>query len=587
MAIPSQFIDEVVARTNLVELVGEFVSLTPKGGNYWGLCPFHLEKSPSFSVSQSKGIYKCFGCGKGGGAINFVMEQENLPYLDAVEFLAKRVGMTMPEQTYADRGFAQKRDRLLEINRQAAIYFHKNLYLSQGEQGLTYLKNRALSQGTLTRFGLGFALDSWDSLIVHMQSLEFSKGELIEAGLAVSNKDGRIYDRFRNRVMFPIINVKGSVIGFGGRVMDDSTPKYLNSPETPIFNKSRNLFGLNVARKTKSGAVILTEGYMDTIALHQAGFDGAVASLGTSLTAEHAQLLARYFKNSVIAYDSDGAGISAVHRAIPLLEKAGLAVKVLEMKGAKDPDEYIKSFGRDAFIRLLEHSENHIEYRMEQIAKKYNLNEAPQQVAYLQEIAQFLSTLQSPVEREVYGGRAAELAGVSKETVAQEVARSTAMRINQQKKQETRKNLVPSTALQPVARTLHYQNIRSALAEEGLLRVVLHDPAQLVTLGSLTAINFTSPLLGRVFELLKNRYHQGLAVAIAPLANELAPEEMSHLAQVAEKPQDLSNLDRAREDYLAILQEEIHKNITNEINPLLAAKQRNKEKKAFLMPSEE
>ena len=289
-------------------------------------------------------MYKCFGCGKGGGAINYVMELENLPFKDAVAVLAQRAGIPVPE--FGGGGSArtrERREKILEINRQAARAFHRWLNGSEGAEGLQYLQRRGLSKRTLTNFGLGFAPNRWDGLIAELSTQGYDKRDLLDAGLAVSSKDGRVYDRFRNRVMFPIIDVRGNVIGFGGRVMDDSTPKYLNSPDTPVYNKSRNVFALNIAKTSKAGRVILTEGYMDTISLHQAGFDSAVASLGTALTEEHGQLLSRYFKEAVIAYDGDGAGVAAAQRAIPILEKAGLKVKVLRMQGAKDPDEFIKA----------------------------------------------------------------------------------------------------------------------------------------------------------------------------------------------------------------------------------------------------
>ena len=357
MAIPDRFLDELIARTDIVDLVSESVRLTKKGRNYWGLCPFHSEKTPSFSVSADKQIYKCFGCGKGGGAINFVMELDNLPFRDAVAVLAKRAGLEVPDSGYS-AGAKERREKLLAINKQAARTFHQWLYAPEGAEGLAYLQRRGLSRRTLTSFGLGFAPNRWDALIQALGQQGYDKRDLLDAGLAVSNQDGRIYDRFRNRVMFPIIDIRGEVIGFGGRVMDDSTPKYLNSPDTPVYNKSRNVFALNIAKKSKAGRVILTEGYMDTISLHQAGFDSAVASLGTSLTPEHAQLLSRYFPEAIIAYDGDGAGVSAAQRAIPLLERAGMKVRVLRVTGAKDPDEFIKQFGRDAFLRLLDQSEN-------------------------------------------------------------------------------------------------------------------------------------------------------------------------------------------------------------------------------------
>ena len=326
MPLPERFLDELLARTDIVDLVSESVRLTKKGNSYWGCCPFHSEKTPSFHVVPDRQMYKCFGCGKGGGAINYVMELENLPFKDAVAVLAQRVGMQMPEFGVSP-GARERREKLLAINKQAARAFHRWLNAPQGAEGLAYLQRRGLSRRTLTNFGLGFAPNSWDGLITELAAQGYDKRDLLDAGLAVSSKDGRIYDRFRNRVMFPIIDVRGEVIGFGGRVMDDSTPKYLNSPDTPVYNKSRNVFALNIAKTSKAGRVILTEGYMDTISLHQAGFDSAVASLGTALTEEHGQLLARYFKEAIIAYDGDGAGVKATQRAIPILEKAGMKVR--------------------------------------------------------------------------------------------------------------------------------------------------------------------------------------------------------------------------------------------------------------------
>ena len=587
MAIPGRFLDDLIARTDLVDLVSESVRLTKKGNSYWGCCPFHSEKTPSFHVVPDRQIYKCFGCGKGGGAINFVMELENLPYRDAVAVLAKRVGMEVPESRGDSPGMRERREKMLEMNKQAARLFHQWLYAPQGAEGLAYLKKRALSQKTLTNFGLGFAPNSWDALISAMTKLGYDKRDLLDAGLAVSNKDGRIYDRFRNRVMFPIIDVRGNVIGFGGRVMDDSTPKYLNSPDTPVYNKSRNVFALNIAKTSKAGRVILTEGYMDTIALHQAGFDSAVASLGTSLTAEHAQLLARYFQQAVIAYDSDGAGVAAAQRAIPLLEKAGLKVRVLRMSGAKDPDEYIKAFGRDAFARLLDKSENQVDYRLEQIRKKFDLGDDVQRVAFLQEAAQLIASLPSPVEREIYGGHAAETAGISAEAMAQEVRKALNSRLRKQAKQQERRDLAPATKFQPDARTLRYQNIRSARAEEGVIRLLLLDPGLLDRMDGLSSAEFSSPLLGKVYDLICTRLEEGGHPQLAAMAQELTGEEMDHMTRVIHQPESMAHSRRSMADYISIIRGEAMKRgdlAGDEL--LLAAQRKYQQKKAYMEEAE-
>ena len=582
MAIPDRFLDELIARIDIVDLVSESVRLTKKGRNYWGLCPFHSEKTPSFSVSADKQIYKCFGCGKGGGAINFVMELDNLPFRDAVALLAKRAGLEVPDSG-SSAGAKERREKLLTINKQAARTFHRWLYAPEGADGLAYLQRRGLSRRTLTSFGLGFAPNRWDALIQELGQQGYDKRDLLDAGLAVSNQDGRIYDRFRNRVMFPIIDIRGEVIGFGGRVMDDSTPKYLNSPDTPVYNKSRNVFALNIAKKSKAGRVILTEGYMDTISLHQAGFDSAVASLGTSLTPEHAQLLSRYFPEAIIAYDGDGAGVSAAQRAIPLLERAGMKVRVLRVTGAKDPDEFIKQFGRDAFLRLLDQSENQVDYRLEQIRKKYDLSDDSQKVGFLQEAAQLLSSLPSAVEREIYGRHAAETAGVSPEAVAQEVKKAFQRRLRKEQKQQERRDLTPAIQLQPKSRGLRYENIRSARAEEGVLRLLLLDPSLHRELTQLRPEEFSSPLLGKAYALLLRRAEDGLSTQLSLLAGELTGEEMDHLTQVASSPESMANSRQSLADYIAVIRAEAIKRSGASGNDLLLAAQRsNLEKKAYM-----
>ena len=584
MPLPEQFLDDLIARTDIVDLVSESVRLTKKGNSWWGCCPFHSENTPSFHVVPDRQMYKCFGCGKGGGAINYVMELENLPFQDAVAVLARRVGMEVPDVGGASPGMRERREKILEMNRQAVRTFHRWLHGPDGAQGLAYLQRRGLSPRTLTNFGLGFAPNRWDGLITEMSAQGYDKRDLLDAGLAVSNKDGRIYDRFRNRVMFPIIDVRGNVIGFGGRVMDDSTPKYLNSPDTPVYNKSRNIFALNIAKTSKTGRVILTEGYMDTIALHQAGFDNAVASLGTALTEEHGQLLARYFKEAVISYDGDGAGVKAAQRAIPILEKAGLNVKVLQMRGAKDPDEFIKAFGREAFAKLLDQSENQVDYRLAQIQKKYDLTDDGQRIAFLQEAAQLVAALHSAVERDIYGGHAAQSAGVSPETMRLEVDRARKSRLRKAKKRQERLDLTPSSQIQPQARSLRYENVRSARAEEGLLRLLMLDPGLIERMGGVKGEDFSSALLGRAFDLLAQRAREGMSTHLAALAESFTGEEMDHLTQVAVQPISAANSAQAIEDYISVLRREtlLRSGEAQGDALLLAAQKKYRQKKAYM-----
>lgn len=580
MAIPSAFLDELVARSDIVDVVSDYVTLTPKGGSYWGLCPFHGEKTASFHVLPDRQLYHCFGCGKGGGVISFVMELENLPYVDAVRLLAKRAGMEFPERDM-DESSRRKRAKLLALNKEAARYFHSQLHSPIGHEGLEYLRRRGLSKGIMTRFGLGFAPESWDSLIKAMSQKGFSKSDLLDAGLAVSNQKGGIYDRFRNRVMFPIIDLRGDVIGFGGRVLGDATPKYLNSPDSPVFNKSRNLFALNLAKTTKLGRIVLTEGYMDTISLYQAGFDCAVASLGTALTADHAKLLSRFTKEVVICYDSDSAGVQAANRAIPLLEKTGLKVRVLRVTGAKDPDEFIRKFGPDAFSRLLDQSENYVEYNLRQIQSKYDLSDPVQKTEFAREAAGMLAGLDSPVEREVYAGQVSDLTGIGKPALLQEIGRARNSKLWAAKKKQTRRDMTPVTQVQPRARQMRYENTRSARAEEGILRLLMLDGGLIRETAGLEPEHFSSQYLGKIYAVLRRRLLEGRAIQLGMLEGELDREEIELLAEILRQPEALEQGSKAMADYRAILEAEGMKRQVSDETDLLALRDRLRQKKSI------
>ena len=575
MAFPPAFIDELVARNPIEDVVGQYVNLKRSGANMFGLCPFHGEKTASFSVAPDKGIYYCFGCHKGGGAINFMMELEGLSYPDAVRALAKRAGMEVPEDEQYQSRYRQQ-ERLWALMKEAARYFHAQLYSPAGAEGLAYAQKRGMPKGTLTTFGIGFAPNTWSGLTDAMKKKGYTDQELIDAGL-VSQKGNRIFDRFRNRLMFPIIDVRGNIIGFGGRVMDDSTPKYLNSPETVIFNKRKNLFGLNLAKKSKLGYLILVEGYMDAIALHQYGFDCAVASLGTSLTEEHAVLLSRYTEQVVLIYDGDEAGQRATRRAIPMLEKAGISVKVLKMRDAKDPDEYLKKFGPDKFKLLLEESSNRVEYQLNAIAKKYDLREDEQRIKFIQEAAELICTLGSPVQREVYGGRVAQAASISMEAMKLEVNKAFKRRIAREKKQQEKIDLAPAQALQPKSRTIRYDNVKSAMAEETVLALVLKDPSLLDQTGKLSQESFSCQLLGRIYGQLKSRYAQHLELSPGVL-EDLSPEEMSHLVGITQRQQGPVNQTALADCIRTILAEHQASGVSTE-DDLMALRNQLKERK--------
>ena len=575
MAFPPAFIDELVARNPIEDVAGQYVNLKRSGANMFGLCPFHGEKTASFSVAPDKGIHYCFGCHKGGGAINFTMELEGLSYPDAVRALAKRAGMEVPEDEQYQSRYRQQ-ERLWALMKEAARYFHAQLYSPAGAEGLAYAQKRGMPKGTLTTFGIGFAPNTWSGLTDAMKKKGYTDQELIDAGL-VSQKGNRIFDRFRNRLMFPIIDVRGNIIGFGGRVMDDSTPKYLNSPETVIFNKRKNLFGLNLAKKSKLGYLILVEGYMDAIALHQYGFDCAVASLGTSLTEEHAVLLSRYTEQVVLIYDGDEAGQRATRRAIPMLEKAGISVKVLKMRDAKDPDEYLKKFGPDKFKLLLEESSNRVEYQLNAIAKKYDLREDEQRIKFIQEAAELICTLGSPVQREVYGGRVAQAASISMEAMKLEVNKAFKRRIAREKKQQEKIDLAPAQALQPKSRTIRYDNVKSAMAEETVLALVLKDPSLLDQTGKLSQESFSCQLLGRIYGQLKSRYAQHLELSPGVL-EDLSPEEMSHLVGITQRQQGPVNQTALADCIRTILAEHQASGVSTE-DDLMALRNQLKERK--------
>ena len=579
MAFPPSFIDELVARNPIEDVVGQYVTLKRSGGNMFGLCPFHGEKTASFSVAPEKGIYYCFGCHKGGGVINFMMELEGLSYPDAVRSLAKRAGMEVPEdEQYQSRYRAQ--ERLWALHKEAARFFHSQLYAPVGQAALGYALGRGMTKGILTTFGVGYAPDTWDSLVKAMKAKGYTEQELKDSGLvSISQKNGNIFDRFRDRLMFPVIDVRGNVIAFSGRTLkkDDDVAKYLNSPETLIFNKRKNLFGLNLAKKTKENSLILVEGNVDVVALHQYGFDNAVASLGTSLTEEQAALMTRYAEQIILLYDSDKAGQNATARAIPILEKAGLRVKVLHVQDAKDPDEFLKKFGADKFRLLLEESANRVEYQLNVIRKKYDLSVDDQKIRYVQESAELISTLDSSIKREVYGGRVAEAAGISSDAMKMEIGKAFKRRIARDKKKQEKTSLEPMKALQPKDRSIRYDNMKSALAEETVLAQALREPALLDACKTLTQEHFSVDLLGRVYGQMQKRHQQGREVSLGVL-EDLTVEEASHIAGICQKQTGPVN-EKAFRDCVKIIQEERQSRQVSTDDDLLALRNKLKESK--------
>ncbi len=548
MAFPESFLTELAARNDIVDVVSEYVHLGKRSGsNMFGLCPFHNEKTPSFSVSPDRQIYHCFGCGKGGGVINFIMEIENLTFPEAVEKLARRAGMAMPEQEY-DRE-AKKKARILALNRDAAAFFYSQLSTPAGRAACEYMVKRQISPVTAKNFGLGCAPDTWSSLIDAMRLKGYSDGELLDAGLAKRGKSGGIYDAFRNRLMFPVIDVTGKVIGFSGRILGDGEPKYLNSPETAVFSKSRNLFAMNLAKKSKSGYIILSEGNIDVVSLHQAGFDSAVASLGTSLTREQASLIQRYTSQVIIAYDNDTAGIKASKRAIEIFEKLDVKVKVLRMTGAKDPDEFIKQKGAGAFRNLLEASEDQVDYRLNAVREKYDLSLDDQRVAFLKEATQLVASFPGTAEREVYAKRVAETASVNGNVIADEVERVRKRIVSKATRDERKAVSRPEQMAQPADRQLRYDDPASAVAEEGVIRLLYLEP-ELISAELPDEGDFSSDVLRHIYAVIRGMLLEQRQVSPATLVGELSKEEMNLFIAITQKPEKLSDSRRTMADYI-------------------------------------
>ncbi|MCI9215106.1 MAG: DNA primase [Oscillospiraceae bacterium] len=587
MAFPQRFLDELVDRSDIVDVVSSYVSLSKKGGNYFGLCPFHNEKTGSFSVAPDKQIYYCFGCHHGGGVIQFVMEIENLDFPNAVRFLAKRANMEVPEDNTGLEE-SRRRQRVLAVNRDAARWFYSNLSRPEGAAVAAYLERRKISRKTAMNFGLGASLDQWDALLNAMLEKGYTKADLLAAGLVVSNQKGRIYDKFRNRLMFPVIDVKGDVVAFGGRVLDKSEPKYMNTTETIVYSKRRNLYGINLAKKTKRPNFILCEGNIDVITLHQAGFDNAVASMGTALTTEQTKILSRYTKELVLCFDNDNAGQLATQKNIELLKDSEFNVRILQLPRRladgeyvkQDVDDFIKFQGAAAFEAILNGSANQMDYRMEAVAAKYDLSDPEQKIAYGGEISALIASLSNAVEREVYAGRAAETAGISRTAMLTEVERARRKKGSQERRTLQRENLNAAALRQPRDRTIRYTDLRSAMAEEGVVCLLLLDGALADKCRGLPAEAFSSPFLGKLFALLTEAWSEGRTMTAASLSAHCTPEEMSHLSAILQRPESLANAERALEDYIQVILRSAEKRQGERPeDPLLAAVEKYKQKK--------
>ena len=569
MAIPDAFLDELVERSDIVDVVSQYVQLTKKGGNLFGLCPFHNEKTPSFSVSPDKQIYHCFGCGKGGGVISFIMSIENLSFPDAVRFLAEKNGMTVPEES-GDQEIPRQRKRMLELNREAARWFYACLNGPEGEKAAAYLEKRGISRKTVNRFGLGAAPEGWDKLLSAMRAKGYTQDELLSAGLVTAGQKRKesgtrsVYDKFRDRLIFPVIDIRGEVLGFSGRALnDDQEPKYLNSPETLVFSKRRTLFGMNLAKNSKRGSILLVEGNIDVVTLHQAGFDHAVASMGTALTTEQTRLISRYAKEIVLCYDNDPAGKKATERALDLLNNSEFSVRVLKLpdrivdgKAVKiDADDFIRLRGADAFEQLLSGSGGGMEFRLGELRDKFDLTDDMQRLEYLRAVCTVLAEIASPVEREVWCSRAAAGAGVTSDALKQEVERQRNRNLKNGRKQYERNLTRPARNAQPQEKKLRYEDVRSAVAEEGVIRLLLLDPG-MIRECVLEPEEFTSSFLGRIYEELRRRQKEGRSVTPSALAAGMEEGEAALLTELLNKPETGGQARTTLKNYTDVIRQE-------------------------------
>lgn len=533
MAFPQAFLDELKNRSEITSVISSYVNLRRSSRNLVGLCPFHSEKTPSFTVFPETQSYYCFGCGAGGDVITFVRNIENLDYPEAVRFLAQRAGMTVPENGEDDAA-ARLKARVYEINRLAARWFFDRLVAPEGEAARAYLLGRKLTVQTIRRFGLGWAPESFNLLTDYLKGQGYTDRELVTAGVAgQSKKTGRAYDYFRGRVMFPIIDLRGSVIGFGGRVLGDEKPKYLNSPDTPVFKKTKNLFALNFAKNSKEQRLILVEGNVDVITLHQAGFTNTVATLGTALTDDQARLIAGYAKEVVVAYDSDGAGRKATTRAFSFFDELGVKVRVLNIPGAKDPDEYIKKFGAQRFKMLLDESASVTDYKLTEIAQKNDVSTPSGKVSYLKEAASVLADIHSPVERDVYIRKLGNDLGVSHEAIAEQVKNLLRRRRKVQEKQDA-DNLVRSVSRpdrkEDPDRTAHK---KAAVCEDTLLSLLYKNPDKLETVtDKLSEDDFMTGQNRRVFEALCRVIRESGVPDLTRLSAFLNDADLSHMSRL-------------------------------------------------------
>ena len=549
--IPREIIDEIVYRSDIEQVIGSYVTLKRAGSNFNGLCPFHSEKTPSFTVFPATKSFYCFGCGAGGDVITFIMRSENLEYKDALEFLAQRAGITIPEDENDTSPRTVPRKRMHEMNLAAARFFRESLFDEKyGRDAMRYLtEERGLSMTTIKRFGIGFSPNNAWLLTNHMHSLGYTDEELTVGFLCgKSQKSGKTYDYFRNRVIFPIIDTAGNVVAFGGRVMDDSKPKYLNTSDTPAFKKSRHLFALNFAKNHASEQMILCEGYMDVIALHAAGFENAVATLGTAITPDQARIFAKYTKKVVITYDSDNAGQTAADKAMRLLLEAGVDVRVLKLGGAKDPDEYIKKYGKPAFEKVISESKSGFQFKMDKVLSARDISIADEKIKASSEICAIIAGYYSGVEREIYILSASKALGLTHDVLLADVERIRRKMKREAGAKQSRDALMTAKNLDDRINRDAAKHIRANAAEEALIGIMLiyDDLRSEVALGKteLSADDFITEFGKRAFEVICSLERDEYGFSKAMLGQRFTPDEVGKLEQIEQSRRQYTRNDR-------------------------------------------
>lgn len=553
--IPQSFIQQLTTAIDIEDIIGSYVNIKKLGKNSKCLCPFHSEKTPSMVVYSDSQSFYCFGCGAGGDAISFIKLIENLDYVDAIKLLAMRAGMVVPDSDMDDTK-SKLRQKILEINKETARFFNACLKQDVGRDGYTYLKQRELSDKTITSYGLGFAPNSWDMLTNFLKQKGYTKDELLAACVCASGKNNGCYDQFRNRVMFPIIDLRGNVIAFGGRVLDDSKPKYLNSPDTLVFKKSRNLFSLNFAKNEIKDKIILAEGYMDVISINAAGFKNVVATLGTSLTEEQARLMAKYASQVVIAYDSDEAGQKATHRAINLLSAAGISAQVLKLDDAKDPDEYIKKHGSKRFSLLIDGATDVIEHELSVIKAKFDIKTQQGKIEYLKRAVATISDIKNPLEREVYASEISKETGSMVDTILSSAAAIYKKKYATEQKREWREIEQGTAVMRDKINPQKRDNLKEAMAEEGIIAFLFKHPDLVdYTANAIDPVDFVTAFNRRVYTAMIEVANDssGIDLSLSAIASSFQHEEISAISGIIARNSDILNSKQSLDEYIKIL----------------------------------